>query len=62
MTNTHLFQGATGWLLWANVVIWVGMAAYLLFLARSQAALGKRVKRLETELPEQGLPGVRHDG
>lgn len=37
----------TGYLLAANVVVWLGIAGYLVFLAGRQKALEKRLQRME---------------
>lgn len=38
---------AVMWLLAANVAVWLGLGAYVVFIARSQSALAARVRRLE---------------
>lgn len=38
---------AVMWLLAANVAVWLGLGAYVVFIARSQSALAVRVRRLE---------------
>lgn len=35
------------WLMAANVVVWLGLGAYVCFLARSQSALERRVRHME---------------
>jgi CcmD family protein len=34
-------------LFYANVVVWAGVALYILLLARNQAALARRLEQLE---------------
>jgi CcmD family protein len=43
-------------LFYANIVVWLGVASYVLFLAKRQAALSRRLEQLE--LAEDG----RHHG
>lgn len=40
MTDLH-------WLLAANVVVWLGLGAYLLCMGRTQHSLDKRLRQLE---------------
>ncbi len=36
------------WVLAANVVVWLGLGAYIFFIARSQCALKKRLQQKES--------------
>ncbi len=38
------------WLMYANIAVWLGLGAYLAFLARAQSALDRRLQRMETHL------------
>lgn len=50
-TFWHLLtSGPAGWLFWANVIIWLGIAAYAAFLGRAQNAIERRIRRLEHDL------------
>lgn len=40
-------MNATNYLLAANITIWVGMGAYLVFMAKKQQGLQERLKQLE---------------
>lgn len=44
-----MMNGPSGWLVWANIVIWGGLACYLLFLARTQALLHRRLRRMHRQ-------------
>lgn len=35
------------WLLAANVAVWLGLGAYMVFLARVQSGLERRVRHME---------------
>ena len=41
------------WLFWANVAVWLGLCAYLAFLGRTQAAIRRRIRRLERDSAEE---------
>jgi CcmD family protein len=40
-------MGKEAYLFAANVIVWVGLAAYVAFLAAAQKRLERRLKRLE---------------
>lgn len=35
------------WLMYANIAVWIGLGAYLAFVARAQIALNRRLAQLE---------------
>lgn len=44
---------ATSYLLWANIIVWVGICGYIFFLGISQQRLSTRMKQLESLIHEQ---------
>lgn len=40
-------MSADTYLLWANVVVWLGIAGYLVFLGAKSAQLSQRLNQLE---------------
>ena len=49
----HLTANPAAWLFWANVAVWLGLCAYLAFLGRTQAAIRRRIRRLESDSTEK---------
>lgn len=45
--NLRVMDMNTGYLFAANVAVWLGIGAYLVFLASRQAALAKRIRQTE---------------
>lgn len=43
---------ALHWLMTANAALWLGLGAYLAFIARAQKALEQRVRQMEMEHDE----------
>jgi CcmD family protein len=43
-----------GYLMAANIVVWLGVGGYLLFLAGQKRRLLRRIAQLETRLDERG--------
>ena len=35
------------WLMGANIAVWLGLGAYIFFLARAQSALQRRLRHME---------------
>lgn len=44
----------TGYLFAANVIVWLGIGGYLVFLASRQAALSKRIRQMEILSDDSG--------
>lgn len=38
---------SSNWLLMANAAVWLGVGAYLFFMARTQQQLDKRIRQME---------------
>lgn len=42
------------WLMYANIAVWLGLGVYLVFIARNQKSLERRLAHLERETTEEG--------
>lgn len=38
---------SSNWLLMANAAVWLGVGAYVFFIARTQTQLDKRIRQME---------------
>ena len=41
------------WLMYANIAVWLGLGAYLAFVARAQGALAHRLEHMEVEADDE---------
>ncbi|MFP4071137.1 MAG: CcmD family protein [Desulfovibrionales bacterium] len=39
-------------LLWGNILVWAGIGGYVLFLARKQSSISKRLEQMEISRDE----------
>ncbi len=47
VASSTFLANPAAWLFWANAAVWIGLCAYLVFLGRTQAAIRRRIRRLE---------------